>query len=351
MSVIEEGYVYHTYGPDRYVRDAVASVLTLRRHDKDRPVALYCPPDHEKALRAHNLDTLFQQIRVLPEENRSIIGFKHHLHKFTPFERSLYVDSDMVWCRDPGPLWVQFSAFPFTATGLERSDFFFGGPKGIAVAFDYLFDRRRQTMRRFGLTQLPRVQAGMIYSQDVNVARKVCEQASAFLANRSQTHFRSRLNEGRSEESCEWSLAMAMSKLRLHVFPWLQGYNSPQLDFIEGLTQYDPEFEEVTCTYYPDGFVYMLRGLNGEALRSFLIRFFSMLPGRGDCLEVTPFVLHFGWLHHKQPFRDYSARTWKRLTEDVPAASNAGSNAGTNKNGVKVTVKKAKQPSLSVGAE
>ncbi|MDZ7682577.1 MAG: hypothetical protein U5J63_12920 [Fodinibius sp.] len=37
---------------------------------------------------------------------------------------------------------------------------------------------------------------------------------------------------GRSEESCEWSMAMAMSKLDLPVYPWLQGHTSPQLDYI-----------------------------------------------------------------------------------------------------------------------
>lgn len=315
MSTIEEGYVYHTYGPDRYVRDAVASVLTLRRHDPDRPVALYCPPNHVEALRAHGLDTLFHYIGELPEAHRSIIGFKHHLQRFMPFERSLYVDSDMVWCRDPDPLWVQLSAFPFTATGLERSDFFFGGPKGIGVAFDILFDRRRRTMRRFGMSHLPRIQAGMIYSQDRDLTRQVCELASDFLDRRHETHFRSRLNEGRTEESCEWSLAMAMSRLRLHVFPWFQGYNSPQLDFTEGLTDYDRDFNEVSCQYYTDRLVYMFRSVSNNTLRRFLIRLVSMLPGRGDCLHVTPYVLHFGWLHYKQPFRDFSARNWTRLTQ------------------------------------
>ena len=130
MSTIEEGYVYHTYGPDRYVRDAVASVLTLRRHDPDRPVALYCPPNHVEALRAHGLDTLFHYIGELPEAHRSIIGFKHHLHRFMPFERSLYVDSDMVWCRDPDPLWVQLSAFPFYSNGSRKGRLFLRRAQG-----------------------------------------------------------------------------------------------------------------------------------------------------------------------------------------------------------------------------
>ena len=42
---------------------------------------------------------------------------------------------------------------------------------------------------------------------------------------------------------------------------------------------------------------------------------FSRLPGKGDHLYVTPFVLHFGWLHYKQPFYDFAERTWDRLTQ------------------------------------
>lgn len=314
MSVVE-GYVYHTYGPDRYVRDAVASVLTLRRYDTKRPVALYCPPSHQKTLQKHGLDSYFQILEDLPEGNQSITGFKHNLHEFSPFDRCLFVDSDMIWCKHLEPLWTQLSAFPFTATGLERSDFFFGGPKGIGVALDYVLDRRRRTMKRFGISYLPRIQAGMIFSQDPEISREVCDLASYLLSRRTDTHFRSRLNEGRSEETCEWSLAMAMSSLKLHVFPWFQGYNSPQLDFIEGLTEYDADFEKVVCRYYSNSFVYMLRGLTNPTVKKALIQLFSALPGKGDYMNVTPYVLHFGWLHHKQPFRDFSARIWSDLVE------------------------------------
>lgn len=319
-----EGYVLHSYGPERYVRHAVASVVTLRRHDAERPVALFCPTSHRVVLEEYGLDTLFQHIEVLPEAHRSIVGFKHHLHRFMPFDRCLFIDADMVWCRNPDPLWLQLAAHPFTATGLERADFFFGGPKGLGVVGDYLFDRRRRTMQRFGLTSLPRVQAGMIYSRDQALAKDVCDAATSFLECRAETHFRSRLNEaGRSEESCEWSLAMAMSRLQLPVIPWLNGHMSPQLDFIEGLADYDPDFERVVVRYYVDRFVYSLRGVPNPRLRDFLIGFFSSLPGRGDHLDVTPFALHFGWLQHKQPFFRFSERTWAALTRRPVASSSA----------------------------
>ncbi len=325
-----DGYVLHTYGAEKYLHHAVASVVTLRRYDAARPVALYCSDEHRQVLVQHGADRLFDRIELLPEENRSIVGFKHHLHRFMPFEQNLYVDSDMIWCRDPDPLWTQLSPYAFTATGLERADFFFGGPKGWSVFGDILLDRRTRTLKRFGLTSFPRVQAGMIYAADRKATRSVCEKAAYFLDNREDTHFRSRLHEGRSEETCEWSLAMSMSYHRLPVFPWFQGYNSPQLDFIEGLTDYDPDFHHIRCRYYSKPIVYMIRGVKKTRRRERLFRWASTLPGWGDYMEVTPYVLHFGWLHQKQPFYDFAAREWERISpasaprpaEDRTAVSN-----------------------------
>lgn len=315
MSTPREGYVLHTYGPDRYVKHAVASVCTLRRYDDDRPVALFCPEHHRAVLERRRLDEVFDVLGELPPERRSITGFKHHLHEFKPFGRSLFLDTDMIWCRDPDPLWQQFAAFPFTATGLQNADHFFGGPKGPAVVLDVLLGRRRRTLQRFGLTSLPRVQAGMIYAQDERVTREVSETAANFLDRADQTHFRSRLNEGRSEETCEWSLALAMSKMGLHVFPWLQGQNSPQLDYIDGLTDHDPDFREVSYQLYTDDFVYSLRGIPNRGLRDTLLSIAEFLPGWGEYVTVTPFALHFGWLHQKQPFREFAERAWEERTK------------------------------------
>ncbi|MDA0684095.1 MAG: hypothetical protein O2797_01015 [Bacteroidetes bacterium] len=305
-----EGYVLHTYGKEDYLRHAVASVLTLRRYDTSRPVALYADEEQIALLKSLRLDSLFSVLEVLPESHRSIVGFKHHLEKFKPFERSLFVDSDIVWCRDPDPLWTKLKAYKFTATGLHKADFWFGGPKGFANLWDRLLDRRRRTIRRFGLTYLPRVQAGMIYAADDTRTSDVMTAARDFLSRSADTHFRSRLDEGRSEESCEWSLAMGMSYLDLPVFDWFQGQDSPQLDFIEGFVEHDEDFKQVRCRHYADEFVHGLRGLPGHSVRDALVRLFSSFPGRGDFMWVTPHALHFGWMHHKQPFYDLSDRLW-----------------------------------------
>ena len=316
MTTPREGYVLHSYGPDRYVKHAVASVHTLRRHDTERPVALFCPEHHRSLLERRGLETLFDVLGDLPPKHQSIVGFKHHLHRFKAFDRSLFVDADMVWCRNPDPLWQQFAAFPFTATGLQNADHFFGGPKGIGVVVDVLLGRRPRTLRRLGLTRLPRVQAGMIYAQDESRTREVGQVAASYLDRADETHFRSRLNEGRSEETCEWSLALAMSDLDLHVFPWLQGRNSPQLDYIDTLTDHDPDFREVSHRLYTNSFVYSLRGLPNARVRDALLWVAKCLPGMGEYMELTPYVLHFGWLHQKEPFRDFAERTWSRLSAE-----------------------------------
>ena len=316
-----EGYVLHTYGKEKYVRHAVASLVTLRRHDKVRPIALYCPESHRNELAKHNLTHLFSRIELLPEAHQSIVGFKLHLDRFKPFDRTLYVDADMVWCRAPDKLWAQLSVYPFTATGLERADPYFGGPKSLGVIWEFLRDRRRKTLKRFELTYLPRVQAGMIYASDPDVTREVCKTAAAFLARSGETHFRTRFLEGRAEESCEWSLAMAMSKLELPVYPWLLNYDSPQLDYIKELTTHTDDFEEVVCKYYCDRFVYDIRGLPNPKTRDLCFWLATTLLRRQDYLLATPFTLHFSWLHEKAPFNDFADRTWERLSREAAVSA------------------------------
>src|SRR5699024_8807516 len=110
------------------------------------------------------------------------------------------------------------------------------------------------------------------------------------LERKHETHFKSRvLEQGRSEESCEWSMAMAMSKLNLPVYPWLQGQTSPQLDYIGDYTEHDPDFEYVKCKYYCNKFVYSFRGLKWKFARKALVNIFSLFPGNSDYLYTTPF--------------------------------------------------------------
>lgn len=320
-----EGYVYVSYGHPKYLKHTLASVTSLRRHDRSRPIAIICTEKHQKILREHGLEDMFDIIYPLPEEHASIVGFKHNIYHYMFFEKNMYLDSDIIWCKNPDSLWSSFSHFNFTITGTLISDNYFGAPKGLGVVKDILLGRRRRTLKRFGLTYLSRVQSGMMFAKDYDLTKKVCKLASEMLARKSETHFQSRkMEQGRTEESCEWSLAMAMAKLNIPVYPWLQGHNSPQLDFIEDLTEYDPDFEYVACKFYSDKFIYSFRGLKSKWKRRFLIRLFSFIPGKADYLITTPYCIHFGWYHQKQPFYSFTEKVWYKLVnrEGAPKLTN-----------------------------
>jgi hypothetical protein len=329
----KQGYVYVSYGHPKYLKHTIASVVTLRRYDQSRPVALACSDKQRKILEEQGLSHLFDVIHPLPEEHASIVGFKHNVHKYMFFEQNLYLDSDIVWCKDPEPLWTSLAPFEFTITGNLVSDSFFGAPKGVSFLIDVFTGRRKKTLKRFGLTYLSRVQSGLMYAADYELTKRVCTLAGEMLDRKDETHFRSRkMEHGRTMESCEWSLAMAMSKLNVSVYPWLQGHESPQLDYIADLTEHDDEYQYVKCKYYCNDFVYSFRGLKSEKLRSLLISVFGLLPGKGDHLWTTPYCLHFGWYHQKEPFYKFAEYVWKRLTlsESPKAKTGQVLNTGIN---------------------
>jgi len=312
----EEGYIYSSYGSEKYLKHAVTSVITLRRYDSKRSVAIYCSDEHYEILKSKNLSKYFDVIGILKPVHQSIVGFKHHVHLYMPFKRAIFLDSDIVWCRNPDPLWQALSPYTYTLTGTLISDNFFGAPKHAGFLLDVLFQRRKRTLKRFGLTYLSRVQSGIIYVSDKSIAQKVSEYATDYLLKKSETHFQSRKNEkGRSLESCEWSLAMALSKLDLPVYNWLQGQNSAQLDYVDNYTFHDPDFNNVQCRFYSSKFVYNLRGLKIRWLQSALHHFCTFVPGKGDYMMVTPFCLHFGWMHQKKAFYDFADKTWDSLSK------------------------------------
>lgn len=316
IKLAAEGYVFVTYGENKYLKNALSSVTTLRRYDTQRPVVLFCSPEHHKLLKEHAIDDIFNFIFQLPAENQSIIGFKHNLHQFLPFNKNLIIDSDTLWCKNPDSLWNSLSGYGFTITGTQKADLFFGSSKGFSILGDLLMMKRQRTLKKFNLTYLSRVQAGMIYVSDHKLAEIVCGEAKNFFKDRNFTHFKSRKEEtGRDDESCEWSLAMAMAKLKLQVFPWLNGFESPQLDYIDTFTIHDEDYKNVRCLFYSDRLVYDLKGLQIRWLQKFFLKFLTSIPGKGDYMYVTPYCLHFGWMHQKKYLREFTEKNWQQLTQ------------------------------------
>ncbi len=309
-----EGYLYTSYGSEKYLRDAVISARTLKRYDPKRPLALICSEEHKNMLISRPFETPFDFVLNLRPEHQSIVGFKHNLHHYMPFERNLYLDSDMIWCRNPDKVWQSLMPYPYTITGQESADVFFGSHKNIRILWDILLRRRQRTLKRFGMSYLARVQTGVMYAADPEITRKVNELAADLLDRKRETHFVSRTREkGRNLESCEWSLGMAVSMLNLYVYPWFNAQESIQLDFIRPLTRTNDDFTEVSCKYYCNPFIHSLRGIKTDLLRGLLFALFRVMPRSNDHLWITPYILHFGWSHQKPWFDQFAEKEWRQI--------------------------------------
>jgi hypothetical protein len=311
----QEGYLYTSYGSDKYLRDAVVSATTLKRFDSKRTVALVCSRQHREQLNSAGIESPFDLMIDLHQDHQTIVGFKHNLHNYMPFSRNLYIDSDMIWCRNPDRVWHMLRPYPYTITGQDSADVFFGAHKNIRILLDIVLRRRQRTLRRFGLSHLARVQTGVMYAADPDVTREVNELAKNLLERKAETHFVSRRKEkGRNLESCEWSLGMAVSKMNLFVYPWFNGQESIQLDYIRPLTRASEDFSEVSCKYFCNPFVHSLRGVNNGVMRNMLFRLFRALPRGNDHIWVTPYILHFGWHHQKPWFDRFAEQEWNKLS-------------------------------------
>ena len=313
---MNEGYVYFSYGDIKYLKFVVASAFSLKKFDEKRPIAIVCDKEHRKCIEKFNLLWLFDSVELLEPDHCSIVGFKHNLHKYLIFDKNLFLDSDIIWCKDPDPLWKTFSAYKYTVTGNLTSDVFFGSHKGIRIIKDILLNKRRKTLRKFGLTYLSRVQTGMVFAQDYQITKKVNDLARQYLSKIDQTHFKSRKDEvGRNEESCEWSLAMAMSKLQIPVTPWYWGQSSPQVVYVKEFVTHDEDFDNVICHYCTDLFVENLKGIRNKVLRESIRFLATLLPGKGDYIDMTPYCLHFGFYHEKEPLYKYADKIWNQLVQ------------------------------------
>ncbi len=309
-----EGYVYSVYGKTDYLKHVLTSLHTLRRFDQKRPVALVCEEHHVQLLNELGLRDLFDVIHLIDPDHRTIVGFKHNVDSYLFFKSNIFLDSDIIWCKNPDDLWKTLSVYDFTITGNIKSDIFFGSHKNFSVLLDLLFSRRRRTLKRFGLSYLSRVQSGIIFAKDKSVTHDVCQLARGYMDQKDRTHFISRkLPNGNTEESDEWGFAMAMSRLKLPVIPWFQGELSPQLDFISSFVDHDPDFKDIRYLYYLNKFVYSLRGLQSQKTRENIMnimRFFR--PSSVEYKWVTPYSIHFSWKHDKIDFYEFSDRIWEK---------------------------------------
>ncbi|NJR57506.1 MAG: hypothetical protein HC769_00780 [Cyanobacteria bacterium CRU_2_1] len=192
------------YGAPKYVEMAKALGRSLALHSPDIPRAIVTDRQDDKELAA-----LFDQFIPFKPEYGSNLRQKIHLDQYSPYQRTLFIDSDCIVVRDLHFVFERFEGRNFGVVGGKYH--LKPGDKDPYFNVDYI-------LQHFKLEKLPKFNGGIYYFDDSDVARSVFNTAQEISQDFEQLGFSEFRGDGPNEEPI---LATAME---LHQQTMLQDH-------------------------------------------------------------------------------------------------------------------------------
>lgn len=198
MSVGTEtrGIITLAFGKDRYIEMAKSLARSLVLHDPEIPRAVVTDSEDPE------LRELFTHFLPYRPEYGSNLRQKMYLDLYSPFQETLFIDSDCLVVHKLDPFWKAFAKVPFGVPGHrvlragEQDEY-------MDVAF---------TMEHFSLTELPKFNGGTYYFKRSPEAKAFFETARMLLANFKELQFKDFRGDGPADEAL-YSVAMAIHGL------------------------------------------------------------------------------------------------------------------------------------------
>jgi hypothetical protein len=107
-----EGLITIAFDSERYVRMACALSLSYKRYNPSKPIAVVPDEKYSKVL-----EQFFNV--VIPRDlayGRGVVQ-KLHVDLYSPFEKTLFVDSDCLFYKNPELVWRTYAHGPFCVRG------------------------------------------------------------------------------------------------------------------------------------------------------------------------------------------------------------------------------------------
>lgn len=145
---------------------AFAMICSLRLHNKDIPIATVSTPDV--------LELLAPVSNYLVEENPNLRGFAHKLEldRYSPFQKTLFIDADMIWFDDPLKLIEKLRGQPYGVRGRYVS----GGTSAFGLD-------RAEIAQKLGVDKVVNIDgAGHAYFEKP-ACQEIFEEARSILGN------------------------------------------------------------------------------------------------------------------------------------------------------------------------
>jgi hypothetical protein len=114
------GLITIAYGPHKYIRMAQALALSYRRWNPTLPFCVVTD-----AANAEKLGAYFDVVRIIDPSYGKGVAQKLSVDRYSPFDETLFVDSDCVFYHDPALTWQAYATDDFVIKGwryLTRED-------------------------------------------------------------------------------------------------------------------------------------------------------------------------------------------------------------------------------------
>ena len=248
------------FGKPQYIEMAKSLARSLMVHDPDVPRALVTDST-DPELRA-----LFTDMIEYRPEYGSNVRQKMYLDCYSPFSRTLFIDSDCLALRPLTAMWTAFEKVPFGVCGVRRLT---RGESDEFLDVDFI-------LNRFGLECLPKFNGGIYYFDNSNESHALFTTARELLNDAKALNFSDFRSDGPADEAL-YSVAMAMHGLTV-TDPGIHGMWTPinatgpiTIDVPKGVCRFEKQSRLLTpdivhFATITDSFTYLQECLKLECL-------------------------------------------------------------------------------------
>jgi hypothetical protein len=184
------GILTMAFGSSTYLEMAKALARSLRIHSPEIPRAIITDATDDADIRG-----LFDVCIPVNKGFGSALVQKLFLDKYTPFESTLFIDSDCLVVADVDQIWHYFSGLPFGIPGVVRLK---RGDEDPLLDVNYILDY-------FNLQEISKFNSGMVYFNSSDVSKAIFATARELQSR----HLELRFLEGDHDEAL-FEVAMAI---------------------------------------------------------------------------------------------------------------------------------------------
>jgi hypothetical protein len=232
---MSRGVITLAYGKPAFINMAKWLAKSLQRHDNTLPRAVVTDSADAELL------DLFDYVIPYRPEYGSNLRQKMHLDFYSPFEETLFVDSDSLAVRSLNEFWEAFRDYDF-------------GAVGHAVVKRGMWDEYLDTdfiLDHFNLTEIPKFNGGIYYLKHNRNGDAVCNTARKLLRDWERLKFKTFRGDGPCDEAL-YGVAMAMHGIKLNnmkekgMYSPLKVIGSVKCDVLGGHCRFNKEGRIVT---------------------------------------------------------------------------------------------------------